>query len=256
MWVRRTIRSVHMVLKRVQGIMDDSNRLDRTKQDIFRSIADGFNRSIISPYTNIPHAAISPLIAKILSPKIQYFESPLCVLNSYWCYGLSYLPQHDFQHNLQFTIYNLFKLRFNRAKIWSEGNTKSAAEVLTGLPQRVGERPAATQAAIQALWAALHARIAAGTPTPPVETPATRVVTKYMGSGINSKNWGGIRNHSAEIWDHKPWDRDQHYCKGIRDPVFRHNIKDHKILKCALIGGTCQHFSIQLYFCGNISIRY
>ena len=33
-----------MVLKRVQGIMDDSNRLDRTKQDIFRSIADGFNR--------------------------------------------------------------------------------------------------------------------------------------------------------------------------------------------------------------------
>ena len=41
------------------------------------------------------------------------------------------------------------------------------------LPQRVGERPAATQAAIQVPWAALHARIAAGTATPPVETPAT-----------------------------------------------------------------------------------
>ena len=33
-----------MVLIRVQVIMDDSNRLDRTKEDIFRSIADGFNR--------------------------------------------------------------------------------------------------------------------------------------------------------------------------------------------------------------------
>ena len=83
-----------------------------------------------------------------------------------------------------------------------------------------------------------------------------RVVTRYMGSGINRKRWGGIRDHSAGIWDHKPWDRDQHYCKGIRDPVFRHKNKDHKILKCALIGGTCQHFSIQLYFCCNISIRY
>ena len=38
---------------------------------------------------------------------------------------------------------------------------------------KVGERPAATQAAIQAPWAALQARMAAGTPTPPVETPAT-----------------------------------------------------------------------------------
>ena len=44
---------------------------------------------------------------------------------------------------------------------------------MTGLPQGVGERPAATQAAIQVPWATLHARIAAGTPTPPVETPAT-----------------------------------------------------------------------------------
>ena len=33
-----------MVLIRVQAIMDDSNRLDRTKENIFRSIADGFNR--------------------------------------------------------------------------------------------------------------------------------------------------------------------------------------------------------------------
>ena len=32
-----------MVLIRVQAIMDDRNRLDRTKEDIFRSIADGFN---------------------------------------------------------------------------------------------------------------------------------------------------------------------------------------------------------------------
>ena len=37
----------------------------------------------------------------------------------------------------------------------------------------VGERPAATHAAIQTPWAALHARIAAGTAAPPVETPAT-----------------------------------------------------------------------------------
>lgn len=33
-----------MVLIRVQAIMDDRNRLDRTKEDIFRSIADAFNR--------------------------------------------------------------------------------------------------------------------------------------------------------------------------------------------------------------------
>ena len=33
-----------MALIRVQAIMDDSNRLDRTKEDIFRPIADGFNR--------------------------------------------------------------------------------------------------------------------------------------------------------------------------------------------------------------------
>ena len=37
----------------------------------------------------------------------------------------------------------------------------------------MGERPAATHAAIQVPWAALHARIAAGTAAPPVETPAT-----------------------------------------------------------------------------------
>ena len=80
------------------------------------------------------------------------------------------------------------------------------------------------------------------------EARRPRVGTRYMGSGINSKKWGGIRYHSTGIWDHKPWDPDQHYCKDIRDPVFRHDNKDHKILKCALIGGACRHFSIQLNF--------
>ena len=46
-----------------------------------------------------------------------------------------------------------------------------------------------------------------------------------MGLGINSKNRCGIRDHSAGNWDHKPWDWDQQYCKGIRDPVLRHNKK-------------------------------
>ena len=79
--------------------------------------------------------------------------------------------------------------------------------------------------------------------------PLSRVVTRYMGPGINSKKtWGGIRDHSTGIWDQKPLDRNQHYCKGIRDPVLQHDNKDHKILKCALIGGACQHFSIKLYF--------
>ena len=53
-----------------------------------------FNNITIYQYTS--HIAIFPLIAKILPLKIQYFKSPLCVLNSYWCYGLNYLPQHDF----------------------------------------------------------------------------------------------------------------------------------------------------------------
>ena len=69
-----------------------------------------------------------------------------------------------------------------------------------------------------------------------------RVVTRWR-SEIKSKKWGGI-------WEHKPWDQDQHYCKEIMDSVVRHNNRDHNILKCA------QHFSIQLYFCCNISIRY
>ena len=43
-----------------------------------------------------------------------------------------------------------------------------------------------------------------------------RVVTRYMGSGINDETSGGIRDHSAGISDHKPWDRDQYYHKGIR----------------------------------------
>ena len=37
----------------------------------------------------------------------------------------------------------------------------------------VGDRPAATHAAIHTPCAVLQARIAAGTPAPPVETPAT-----------------------------------------------------------------------------------
>ena len=36
-----------------------------------------------------------------------------------------------------------------------------------------------------------------------------RVVTRYMGSGIKGLNRGGIRDHSAGIWDHNQWDRDQ-----------------------------------------------
>ena len=52
---------------------------------------------------------------------------------------------------------------------------------------------------------------------------------------------GGVRNHSAGIWYHKPCDRDQWYCNGIREPVFRYNNKDHKFLESALIGRTCQH---------------
>jgi len=38
---------------------------------------------------------------------------------------------------------------------------------------RVGERPAATHAAMHTPLAALQARMAAGTPVPPVDTPAT-----------------------------------------------------------------------------------
>ena len=56
-----------------------------------------------------------------------------------------------------------------------------------------------------------------------------------MGSEINSKKWGGIWDHSTGIWEHKPWDRDQHYCKEIKDPVVQHNNKDPNILKCALL---------------------
>ena len=59
-----------------------------------------------------------------------------------------------------------------------------------------------------------------------------------MGSGINNKKWDGVRDHSTWIWEYKAWDRDQQYDKRIRDPVIRQNIRDHKILKCALIGGT------------------
>ena len=37
------------------------------------------------------------------------------------------------------------------------------------------------------------------------------------------------------IWDHKPWDRDQWCCVGIRDQVFRQKIKCHKMAKFRLI---------------------
>ncbi len=39
--------------------------------------------------------------------------------------------------------------------------------------QGVGARTAATQHVMQTPWAALQPKIAAGTPTPPVDTPAT-----------------------------------------------------------------------------------
>ena len=52
-------------------------------------------------------------------------------------------------------------------------------------------------------------------------------------SGINTKKWGGIRDHCTApgSWITSRWDRDQHYCKGIRDPVVQQKNKDHKILK-------------------------
>ena len=55
----------------------------------------------------------------------------------------------------------------------------------------------------------------------PDQNKQFRVVTRYRGSGINSKKLGGIRTHSARIWDHKPWKQDQQYCKGIRELVFQ-----------------------------------
>ena len=57
-----------------------------------------------------------------------------------------------------------------------------------------------------------------------------------MGSGIKGKKWGGIRDHRPGIWDHKPWERDQKCCEGIRDQVFRQKIKYHKMTKSTLIG--------------------
>ena len=54
-----------------------------------------------------------------------------------------------------------------------------------------------------------------------------------MVSRINSTKLGKIRDHSAGIWDHKPWDRDQYWFFDMN--------KDHKILESTLIGRTCQH---------------
>ena len=52
-------------------------------------------------------------------------------------------------------------------------------------------------------------------------------------SGINTKKWGGIRDHCTApgSWITSRWDRDQHYCKETRDPVVQQKNKDHKILK-------------------------
>ena len=69
----------------------------------------------------------------------------------------------------------------------------------------------------------------------------------------------GIRDDRAGIWDLKPWDRDwiSITVRGLGSSSFLgYNNQDHKILKCALIGRTCQRFKIQLYFCCNIWIRY
>ena len=45
----------------------------------------------------------------------------------------------------------------------------------------------------------------------------TRVVKRYMGSGMKGLQRGGIWDQSPGIWEHKPWDRDQQCLKGIRD---------------------------------------
>ena len=69
-----------------------------------------------------------------------------------------------------------------------------------------------------------------------------------MGSEINSKKWGEIWDHSTGIWEHKPWDRDQHYCKEIKDPVVQHNNKDPNILKCALLEEPANIFQFSCIF--------
>ena len=73
---------------------------------------------------------------------------------------------------LQFISYSSYDLTKRKFKVILITQNRQLRPALTGLPQTVGERPAATQAAIQTPWAALHARIAAGTAAPPVETPA------------------------------------------------------------------------------------
>ena len=56
-----------------------------------------------------------------------------------------------------------------------------------------------------------------------------------MVSRINSTKLGKIRDHSAGIWDHKPWDRDQYWFFDIttKTTKFRRAV--------TLIGRTCQH---------------
>ena len=62
-----------------------------------------------------------------------------------------------------------------------------------------------------------------------------RVVTRYMGSGITATGSGitsrGIRISSGD--------------QGSGSSL-GYNNQDHKILKCALIGGTCQRFLVNL----------
>ena len=74
-----------------------------------------------------------------------------------------------------------------------------------------------------------------------------RVVTRYMGSEINCKKWGGIWDHSTGIWEPSRG-MGQHYCKEIRDSVVRHNNKDHNILKCALLEEPSNIFQFSCIF--------
>ena len=51
-------------------------------------------------------------------------------------------------------------------------------------------------------------------------TENTRVVTRYVGSGIKGLKRDVIRDHSPGIWDHNPRDRDQRYFHSIKDQAF------------------------------------
>ena len=71
-------------------------------------------------------------------------------------------------------LINVPQFLFNSGAIQITGHaTCLVTQKHSMINYRLGERPAATQAAMQTPWAALHARIDAGTAAPPVETPAT-----------------------------------------------------------------------------------